>query len=61
VGGQIVLVVSVLADCVKSCMCSACLSFLFRSLVFLLKVFLYRLSSCICMLCVMSTHGMDPE
>ncbi len=43
----------------KSCMCSAWLSFLFGFLVFCFSVFVYRLSFCIDMICVTTTRVRD--
>ncbi len=48
-----------LVFCVKSCMCSAWLSFLLGSLVFGFYVFVYRMSFCICMMLVTTTRVID--
>ncbi len=50
---------SVLVFCVKSYMCSACLSFLLGSLVFGFSVFVYGMSFCICMMRVTMTRVID--
>ncbi len=50
---------SVSVFCVKSYMCSACLSFLLGSLVFGFYVFVYGMSFCICMMRVTTTRVID--
>ena len=50
---------AVLVFCVKSCMCSAWLSFLLGSFVFGFSVFVYRMSFCICMMRVTTTRAID--
>ncbi len=50
---------SVLVFCVKSYMCSACLSFLLGFLVFGFSVFVYGMSFCICMMRVTTTRVID--
>ena len=54
-----VLTASVVGFCVKSCICSAWLSFLFGFPVFGFSVFVYGMSFCICMLCVATRRVRD--